>query len=91
MTAAPHGEFELVATVPPARQAEFLAASRLKGMSFIRLGTAEERTGLVVRLPSGKAVAVDAAPFRNLLSAVGSDMQRYMRDFLALGAEMGLE
>ncbi|HTW90205.1 MAG TPA: thiamine-phosphate kinase, partial [bacterium] len=91
MTAAPHGEFELVATVPPEKEAGLLAAARTQGMNFLRLGTVEEKPGLVLKLPSGKAAAVDAAPFRNLLFTVGADMKRYMREFLALGAAMGLE
>lgn len=89
--AAPHGEFELVATVPQAKDAAFLAAARTQHMSFVRLGTVEDAAGLVVELPSGKAVTVDAAPFRNLLFTVGADMRRYMKEFLAHGAGMGLE
>ena len=91
VAAGPHGEFELVATVPHAKDAAFLAAGRAQGMSFIRLGMVEDKPGLVLKLPSGKVVVVDAAPFRNLLFTVGADMKRYMREFLALGAGMGLE
>jgi thiamine-monophosphate kinase len=91
MAAGPHGEFELVATVSPAREAAFLAAARTQGMSFVRLGRVAEKPELVLKLPSGRVVVVDAAPFRNLLFTVGADMKRYMREFLALGAGMGLE
>ncbi|MCX6841975.1 MAG: thiamine-phosphate kinase [candidate division WOR-3 bacterium] len=91
MAAAPHGEFELVTTVPQAKEAEFLAAAKAQGVGFIRLGVVQEATDLAFVLPSGRAVTVDAAPFRNLLFTVGADMQRYMREFLALGAGAGLE
>ena len=91
MATGPHGEFELLTTVPASKDTEFLAAASAKGMNFIRLGTVEDKPGLVLKLPSGKAVAVDAAPFRNLLFTVGSDMKRYMGEFLALGAGTGIE
>jgi len=91
MAAAPHGEFELVAAVPRAKEAQFLGAAREQDARFIRLGVVQEAPDLVFALPSGRAVTVDAAPFRNLLFTVGADLQRYRREFLALGASMGLE
>lgn len=89
--AAPHGEFELVATVPPAREKEFLSAAAAQGMQFIRLGTVQERPATTLVFPSGKAVDADLAPFRNLLFELGGDLKRFQAEFLLLGVKMGLE
>ncbi len=91
MAAGPHGEFELIAAVPPATETAFLTAARAQGMGFMRVGEVRKNPGLLIRLRSGKQIPVDAAPFRNLLFTVGADMKRYMKEFLALGAGMGLE
>jgi thiamine-monophosphate kinase len=91
MAAGPHGEFELVAAVPPAKEAAFRSAVQVQGMSFTRIGTVKKEAGLLFRLRSGEQVPVDAAPFRNLLFAVGTDMRRYLREFLAIGAAMKLD
>jgi len=89
--AAPHGEFELVATVPPAREREFLAAAAAQEKQFIRLGTVQEKPATTLVFPSGKEVDVDLAPFRNLLFEVGGDLKRFQTEFLQLGARLGLE
>jgi len=89
--AAPHGEFELVATIAPEREQEFLTASAEQGVQFLRLGTVQERPEITLVFSSGRAVDVDLAPFRNLLFEVGGDLKRFQPEFLQLGARLGLE
>ncbi len=89
--AAPHGEFELVATVAPDREQEFLTAASTQGKQFTRLGTVQEKPAVTLVFPSGKAVDADLAPFRNLLFELGGDLKRYQSEFLRLGARLGLE
>ncbi len=89
--AAPHGEFELVATVPSSRAQEFQAAATAQGKQFLRLGTVQEEPVITLVFPSGRAVDVDLAPFRNLLFEVGGDLKRFQTEFLQLGIGLGLE
>jgi len=89
--AAPHGEFELVATVAPDREHEFLAAAAAQGKQFLRLGTVQEKPVTTLVFASGRAVDIDLAPFRNLLFEVGGDLKRFQSEFLQLGVRLGLE
>jgi thiamine-monophosphate kinase len=89
--AAPHGEFELVATVAPAREKEFLAGASAQGRQFVRLGTVQEKFVTTLVFPSGRTVDADLAPFRNLLFELGGDLKRFQAEFLQLGVKMGLE
>ena len=89
--AAPHGEFELVATVPPSRVQAFLAAAAAQGKQFLRLGVVQGKPVTTLVFRSGRAVDVDLAPFRNLLFEVGGDLKRFQAEFLQLGVRLGLE
>ena len=89
--AAPHGEFELVATVPPSRVQAFLAAAAAEGKQFLRLGVVQKKPVTTLVFRSGRAVDVDLAPFRNLLFDVGGDLKRFQAEFLQLGIRLGLE
>jgi len=91
MLAGPHGEFELVFTVPDS-SAETLA-DEPGGWDPppVRLGTVVEHPAITLRLPSREGIDVDMAPLRNLLETTDGDLGRYLREFRALGRSWGLE
>jgi thiamine-monophosphate kinase len=91
MLAGPHGEFELVFTVAEDRCETFLADVRTHGFDPIRIGSVQPKPELHLSLPSGRTVSLDMAPIRNLLDAVGGDLNRYIQEFLAYGQRAGLE
>lgn len=91
MLAGPHGEFELVFTVPASGVESFLDEAAGDGLNPIRLGTVTEDDGIALALPSGRRVDVDMAPVRNLLVVAGSDLARYLDELGKLGRSWGLE
>lgn len=91
MIAGPHGEFELVFTVPPGRVDQFLTASQQAGLHPIRIGTVQGSPDISLHMDSGRTVHVDMAPLRNLLYTVDGDVQRFVAEFKAFGRKWGLE
>jgi len=91
MMAGPHGEFELLFTISTKIVDEVLSQLQSKGTNLIRLGKVNSTPSLLLQLPSGQSVNVDMAPLRNLLQSVEGDLERYVREFRALGKKWGLE
>lgn len=91
MLAGPHGEFELIFTVPSANAEAFADDACDLGLGPVRLGTVQEQEAVTLGLPSGRRVDVDAAPFRNLLETTAGDMKAYLSEFRELGRAMGLD
>ena len=80
--AGPHGEFELLFTVPPNREAELLRAATGIGWVPVRLGRAVPEPGLTFSL-DGVRQPVDARRLRNLFTECGGDPQRYITSLLS--------
>ena len=91
MLAGPHGEFELVFTLSAAAADELVAQPEFAGAQPLRLGRVQEKPAVSLVLPSGRRIDVDMAPLRNLLHHVEGDLERYVREFRALGKKWGLE
>ncbi len=91
MLAGPHGEFELVFTVPAARAEGFVAEAGRLGLTPIRVGTVLEQAAIALVLSSGQRVEIEMSELRNLLSTSGDDLTRYMREFKAFGRSWGLD
>ena len=91
MIAGPHGEFELLFTISPAGENEFLAQADSEGIHPIRLGRVESTPAVLLVQRSGQRVHVDVAALRNLLYTVGGDMQRYLEEFMSFGRKWGLD
>lgn len=91
MAAGPHGEFELVFTVPESKLNSFNNAASSQGFAQIRLGIVKASPTLTLAFPSGRRVDIDMAPLRNLLYTVEGDMERYMEEFRAIGSKWRLE
>jgi thiamine-monophosphate kinase len=90
MLAGPHGEFELVFTVPAPRVGAFATDAAGLGLRPIRIGTVQERPAITLKLPSGRRVDIDMAPLRNLLETAGGDLGHYLAEFKELGSRWGL-
>jgi thiamine-monophosphate kinase len=91
MTAGPHGEFELVFTVPSEHVDQFLTDSQGSGFQPIRLGTVGSSPDISLNLDSGRTIRVDMAPLRNLLYTVNGDVQRFLNEFKTFGSKWGIE
>lgn len=76
--AGPHGEFELLFTVPPDRDAEFRHAAAGIDWSPVRMGTAVAASGLMLTV-SGSTWHVDTTFIRNLYTRCGGDPQAYVK------------
>jgi len=76
--AGPHGEFELLFTVPSAREDALHRAARAIGWNPLRVGTVTATPGLVV-VTEGGPRAIDSAAVRNLFAECGADVGRYVR------------
>jgi len=78
MLAGPHGEFELVLTVPPGLVEEFSMEARSTGWDPVAVGTVIDQARITIAL-DGLAHAVDTAAVRNLFDDVGGDVRRYVQ------------
>jgi thiamine-monophosphate kinase len=83
MLAGPHGEFELVFTVPSDRCAELAADAADAGWAPVELGVVTGEPG-IVRLGAGSA-PIDTTRVRNLFEEVGGDVPAYLRALERLG------
>jgi thiamine-monophosphate kinase len=81
--AGPHGEFELVFTVPAYREAELLRAAAAIDWIPVRLGTAVPQAELTLSL-DGAPRQIDTRRLRNLFTEVGGDPQRYLESLKAM-------
>lgn len=83
MLAGPHGEFELLFTIPAEIRDEFEATARAAGWSPIRLGSATAEPGL--RLGP---IDPDATHIRDLFAEVGGDARRFIAELVQYAAEL---
>ena len=90
MLAGPHGEFELIFTVPANRCAELERAASAIGWQPLCLGTVTVEPGLRMQFGEG-TVALDTAGIRSLYAAVGGDAERYLQDLLGMYAPRAVD
>jgi thiamine-monophosphate kinase len=85
MLCGPHGEFELVFTIPPQRDDEFLKAARSICWAPLYLGRVIETCNIMLDTGGG-AMRVPSGAVRNLFSEVGGDVKRYISALLEIHA-----
>jgi thiamine-monophosphate kinase len=85
MLAGPHGEFELVFTVPPARTEALRSAAASDGWTPIRLGDVVPGTGATLGSEDGEVV-LDTGKVRNLFLECEGDPGRYIQALAAMDA-----
>ncbi len=88
MLAGPHGEFELIWTVPPARVAAFLEHARSHQWTPLPIGVATPGPGITLSR-NGRRVTLDTAAVRNLFLEVGGDVPRFIEGLLRIDRALG--
>ena len=86
LLAGPHGEFELLFTVPEEAVAGFLAAARALNWRPLPLGVVTADNGLELN-----GWQLDTARVRNLFTEVGGDVEAYVRQLLVFDATLSAE
>jgi hypothetical protein len=81
MLAGPHGEFELVFTVPDARCAALDAAAAAIGWAPIELGVVMEEPVCSLR-DATEWLEIDTTRIRNLFGDVAGDPDRFLGELL---------
>ncbi len=77
MLAGPHGEFELLFTVPEECRGQLAATAAAAGWRPIELGAVTAEPGLQL-LTDGDHTAIDTARVRNLFIEVAGDVEAYL-------------
>jgi thiamine-monophosphate kinase len=76
LLAGPHGEFELIFTIPPEHEVELEAVARSMNWRPLRLGSVVAAPGLELPL-DGVSRTLDTTRIRNLYSESGGDLAAY--------------
>jgi len=79
MLAGPHGEFELLFTIPPEQIKAFVETASCNNWKPVMLGQAFEDAGLQILLDD-KSVMIDTGKIRNLFDEVNGDLVRYIKN-----------
>ena len=82
MAAGPHGDFELLFTIPPELKTEFLEAARPMPWKPLFLGTVVEE-GLVFDPGHGSPARTEAWQIANLFEEAGGQPQAYLESLMA--------
>ncbi len=85
LLAGPHGEFELVFTVPPGREPDLLAFGKAVAWTPLRLGRVSTAPGVRVRgNGEGDGLELPAARVRDLFEECGQDPGAYLQTLVSL-------
>jgi thiamine-monophosphate kinase len=85
-----HGEYELVFTVSPQNEADFLETAKKMGWHPLRIGEVVNGAGVSVKNSDG-LVLLDTAAIRNLSEQAGSDPQFYVRELIQMAETTGIQ
>jgi thiamine-monophosphate kinase len=83
MLAGPHGDFELVFTIPPTRESKFLAAAKGIDWHPIRIGVALDSPRVECSVGE-ETRALPTAKIRNLFAESGGDIGKYIGALLKI-------
>jgi len=81
MLAGPHGEFELLFTMPAARVETFLHQATHHGWTPVRLGTVVPEPGVTLHW-DGRPHTLNTGAIRDLFSEVRGDPRQYLTELL---------
>jgi thiamine-monophosphate kinase len=87
MLAGPHGEFELLFTVPAERCDAFVEAAAAIGWWPLEIGAVTSRAGLQIATEAGPA-PLDTARVRNLFLEVDGDVEAYVAGLTRIDATL---
>ena len=80
--AGPHGEFELVFTIPPQNEQDFLAEANKIGWNPIRVGTCTQKKGCAIRTMDGTYQQLNPCQIANAYVESGGDPQAFLTQLL---------
>jgi thiamine-monophosphate kinase len=84
-----HGEYELVFTVSPEKEEDFLAAAKRIGWNPLLIGEINAGVGVSVR-NSHRLKPLDTAAIRNLSEEAGSSPRDYVKKLIQMGEASGI-
>ena len=84
-----HGEYELIFTVSPQEEKEFLEAAKSIGWTPIQIGEVNEGVGVCVK-NSESFAHLDTEAIRNLSEQAGSDPQAYVKELIHMAETSGI-
>lgn len=84
-----HGEYELVFTVSPEKEQDFLDAAKKVGWTPLMIGEVYEGVGICVK-NSDSLISLDTAAIRNLSEQAGSDPQSYVKQLIHMAETSGI-
>jgi thiamine-monophosphate kinase len=85
-----HGEYELVFTVRPQKEKDFLDAAKRIGWTPLLIGEVCEGVGVSVK-NSDSLTPLDTAAIRNLSRQAGSDPQTYVKNLIQMAEASGIQ
>jgi thiamine-monophosphate kinase len=83
MLAGPHGDYELIFTIPPEQQLNFLTAAADAGWAPVYTGVVSSNSGLEIQ-HQGRKIMTDASAVANLFTQSSGDIQNYLQSLLQL-------
>ena len=86
MLAGPHGEFELVFTVPAVKADVFRCAAAADGWTAVELGEVVAGSGTTLA-PDDGSLSLDTGKIRNLFLECGGKVERYVQALVGTHAE----
>ncbi len=84
-----HGEYELVFTVSPKKERDFLIAANSIGWTPLLIGEVNDGVGVSIK-NSDRITPLDTAAIRNLSKNAGSDPRSYVREMIQMGEGLGI-
>ena len=84
-----HGEYELIFTVSPQKEKDFLEASKKVGWTPLLIGEVNEGMGVCVE-NSNSLAPLDTAAIRNLSEQAGSDPRSYVKKLIHMAEASGI-
>jgi thiamine-monophosphate kinase len=84
-----HGEYELIFTVSPQKEKDFLVAAKNTGWTPLLIGKVSEGVGVSIT-NSDRLMHLDTEAIRNLSEQADSDPQTYIRELLRMAEASGI-
>lgn len=82
MLAQPHGEFELLFTIPAGEQETFEQHAKQQNIGFLLLGKVISKPMIHLSNPGPRTI--DSGRIRNLLHEVDGNLQRYIKELMSI-------
>ena len=89
--AGPHGEFELLFTIAPAKEKHFLEEAQKLNWKPLRIGICTAAKGCTIRVSKGGYIPIDPIKIANTYVESGGDPQTFLAQLLNLEASWQIQ